>query len=350
MRNLAPYLITFTGLLCSGVSHADCTRPKPGFQIPEGATASEQELATAKEALLKFDQEVGAYRRCLEGDVSQKSVGKDDATRKALLKEFETKFNAAADELTGLGECYNLQAKAAKPGQPGGAKKAANCAELIKQAGTRKTTPSNAVVESGYVKEADGFTTELTDGAWSFTLVRDDRARRCGKVECLQRIVFVRNSSPRALECTASITYAGTDIEGQATREGKAVVAGQAARQVLVSVAARGVDASTFDAQCKPRAELPALSTPGTCKYQVVKPVSIGDYYPDASRKAGEEGPVTVEFNVGDKAASPTDVKVVASSLYPALDQGAVSAVQAMVMSSNCASGRYRLRLSFQLQ
>jgi TonB family protein len=242
------------------------------------------------------------------------------------------------------------QVQAAKQAKPGAAKKAANCSEFIKQVATRKVSPNSQPIQSGYVKEADGFTTELTDGAWSYTLIRDDRVRRCAKAECLQRIILVRNSSPRPLECTASLTYAGTDIDGKATPAGKAVVAGKSARAVVTSLAARGVDASTFDAQCKVRAELPALSTPATCKYQVIKPISIGDYYPDTSRQAGDEGPVVVEFSVGDKPANPTDVKVVASSLFPELDQGGVKAVQAMVMSSNCASGRYRLKLNFQLQ
>jgi TonB family protein len=350
MRNVGWYLITLASLLCTGTAHAECTRPRPNFQIPEGASASEPDLTNAKVALQGFDDEVGKYLRCLEGEASQKSVGKDAAGRTKVRSDFVSSFNAAADELTGLGECYNAQVAAAKPPKATSTKKTANCSEFIKQAGTRKINARDDSVQTGFVKEADGYTTELPDGAWSFTLIRDERVRRCGTVECLQRLVFIRNSSPRALECTASISYTGPDIEGKTTREGKAVVSGKAARPIVTSLAPRGVDASTFLAECKPRSELPPLATPATCKYEVIKPITIGDYYPDASRKAGEEGPVTVEFNVGNKAASPTDVKVVASSLIPALDQGAVNAVQAMVMSSNCASGRYRLRLSFQLQ
>jgi TonB family protein len=358
MRNVALCLITLASLLHTGLAHADCSRPRPAFQIPDGTAATDDELTKAKEALVKFDQQIGEYLRCLEGEASQKSVGKDAATRTKVASDYVGSYNAAADELAGLGACYNAQVQAAQAakaepaaaGAKPAAKKPANCATFIKEAGTRKTSSGETVLESGLVKEADGYTTELTDGAWSFTLVRDDRARRCGEVECLQRIVYIRNSSPRSLECKASITYEGTDVEKRATVEGKAVVSGKTARSVLASLAARGVDAKTFDAQCNPRAELPPLQTPATCKYEVIKPITIGDYYPDASRKAGEEGPVTVEFNVGNKPANPTEVKVVASSLFPALDQGAVNAVQAMVMSSNCPTGRYRLRLSFQLQ
>ena len=82
----------------------------------------------------------------------------------------------------------------------------------------------------------------------------------------------------------------------------------------------------------------------------MVKPITIADYYPAASQDAGEEGPVVVEFTLSGKAARPTDVRAVASSMYPRLDEAAVKAVGDMVMSSSCGKARYRLKLSFQLQ
>lgn len=368
MRNVAFCLTLVASLSWAAPTYA-CTRPRPTFQMPDGATATAEELGKAKEALVKFDQEVGEYLRCLQGEASQKVVGKDDTVRTQVNTEYVATFNAAADEVAGLGACFNAQVQAAakQPAKPASGdtasatksaasaakKRPISCANFIKEAGTRAANANvgpETVPQTGIVKEADGYTTELDDGAWSYTLLRDDRARRCGTVECLQRMVYIRNSSPRALECKASIAYEGTDVEGRGSLESKAVVAGKSGRIVVTSLAARTTNAKTFDAQCTARAELPPLPTPATCKYEVIKPITIGDYYPPASRNLGEEGPVTVEFNVGDKAAPPSDVKVVASSLFPALDQGAVNAVQAMVMSSNCKSGRYRLRLSFQLQ
>lgn len=349
-RNVGWYSIMMVSLLCAGVTHAECTRPRPDFQIPDGATASEAQLNNTKTALQRFDEQVGKYLRCLEGEASQKLVGKDEAARIKVRDGFIASFNSAADELSGLGECYNAQMQAATQPKASDTKKMANCSEFIKKAGTRNTAASNAVVRNSFVTESEGYTTELTDGAWSFALVRSEEPKRCTKGACLQRVLFVKNSSPRTLECTGSITYAGTDVEGKATREGKAIVDGKSARALVSSYALSGVDASTFVADCKPRSELPPLSTPATCKYEVIKPVTIGDYYSEAARNAAQEGPVTVEFSVGDKPANPTDVKVAASSLFPALDEGAVKAVQAMVMSSNCASGRYRLKLTFRLQ
>jgi len=115
-------------------------------------------------------------------------------------------------------------------------------------------------------------------------------------------------------------------------------------------MAEQGVNASTFEASCKPRPPMPPLKTDASCKYEVVKPVNISDFYPKDAREADEQGPVVVEFTVPGKAASPTDIKVVASSLSARLDQGAVQAVGAMIMSSACKNQRYRLRLNFQLE
>ena len=60
--------------------------------------------------------------------------------------------------------------------------------------------------------------------------------------------------------------------------------------------------------------------------------------------------PVVVEFTVTGKAANPTDVKVVGSSLMARLDKAAIDAVSAMVLSSTCEKKRYRLRMSFKLE
>src|SRR5437868_14316681 len=103
MRTIASCLLSLASLLLASMAHADCTRPRPGFQIPEGASATEQELLSAKQAIVKFDDEVGKYLRCLEGDASQKAVGKDAKGRDKVRADFVTAYNAAADELSGLG-------------------------------------------------------------------------------------------------------------------------------------------------------------------------------------------------------------------------------------------------------
>lgn len=338
-----------------GLAHAACTRPDAKMTIPDGASATEEEMKTATAALLKLDQDVGEYLRCIKGDASQSTVGKDEQTRQKLLQEYVASHNSMTDELAGLATCFNAQLETYRSTKGGAGGKAADCAAAIQAAKNRTPgpAPGGTPLPSSVVKEADGHSFELGGGAWSYTLIRDETPRYCtdkAEKQCVKRTVFVTNGSDQELECSAYIKYDGMDAQGRQQVEAPAVVMKQTLRAVVWSLAEQGVNAATFEASCKPRPPLPPLKTEANCKYEVVKPVNISDFYPQESREMDEQGPVVVEFTVPGKAASPTDVKVVASSLSPRLDQGAVQAVSAMIMSSSCKNQRYRLRLNFQLE
>jgi TonB family protein len=353
MRNSFTSLCFLFAAAFSGLAAADCQRPKLDLQIPDGGTATEQDMNAVQQAIVTLDVKVGEYLRCIKGEASQQSVGKDDAARERLANSYIELHNAAVNELAGLAACYNDQIEKHKKTGGGTSKKPADCSAQLATAASAPVGDPPAAMRGDLVREADGHTTELADGAWSYSLIRDETPRRCGPQNdqiCVQRAVFVRNGSSQSLECRGSITYEGTDAAGRESIEARAIVGDRAVRAVVLGLAPRGVNARTFEADCSPRPPLPPLTTPASCKYQVVKPINISDYYPPTSRRAGEEGPVVVEFGVGDKPASPSDVKVVAGSLSPSLDQGAIEAVKAMVMSSNCSKGRYRLKLNFQLE
>jgi TonB family protein len=336
------------------VAFADCTRPRPTFSIPEGGSASEKDLAAANTALTEFGSKVRDYLYCLNGETSQKSVGKEQAARDEIAKAYVAAYNDAANELKGLAACYNTQREIFKSNGGGTKAKAADCSSHIAAAATQvsgRGTPTTTEL----TVEASGRTTEIPGGgSWLYYLARDIRPRRCSAKEagedCLYRAVHVRNDSDETLECKGEITYSGTDSKGQHTTTSQLLITNRGTYLLVDGLAKQGTDAETFDAQCKVRPKLPPLDTPANCKYEVVKPVSIADYYPEASQNAGEEGPVVVEFSLSGKAAKPTDIRAVSSSMYPHLDEAAVKAVGDMVMSSSCGKARYRLKLSFQLQ
>lgn len=338
-------------------AEAACTRPEVKFTVPDGAAATEAELKTATQALLKLDADVGEYLRCIKGETSQATVGKDPQAREELLKGYVASHQAAADQLVGLADCFNAQLEIYRKTKGGAGGKTADCTSYLAAVKDRTPAPApgGTPPPSSIVKEADGYSTELAGGAWSYTLVRDDTPRHCGEQkpdkQCVRRTVFVTNGSDVELECKAYIKYDGADSQGRAQVDSQAIVMKKTIRAVVASLAETGVNASTFEAVCKERPPLPPLGTDtAKCKYEVVKPVNISDFYPPEARRLDEQGPVVVEFTVPGKAASPSDVKVVASSLSPRLDEGAVKAVSAMIMSSSCKSQRYRLRLNFQLE
>jgi TonB family protein len=356
---MSTFRITIAGsfvllMFCGAAAFADCTRPRPTFSIPEGGSASEKDLAAANTALTEFGTKVRDYLYCLQGETSQKTVGKDQAAREELAKAYVTTYNDAANELKGLATCYNTQRELFKSTGGGTKPKAADCSSYIAAAANQAASDGRQVTTELTI-EASGNTTEIPGGgSWLYYLARDIKPRRCSAQqaaeECLYRAVHVRNDSDETLECRGEITYVGTDIKGQHTVSSRLLVTSRGTYLLVESLAKQGTDAETFDAQCKVRPKLPPLDTPANCKYEVVKPISIADYYPAASQEAGEEGPVIVEFSLSGKAAKPTDVRAVASSMYPHLDEAAVKAVGDMVMSSSCGKARFRLKLNFQLQ
>jgi TonB family protein len=350
-------VITIASLLTlhATAALADCTRPRPTFSIPEGGSASEKDLAAADTALAAFGGKVRDYLFCLNGENSQKAVGKDQAAREELAKTAIAAHNEAANEFRGLVACLTAQRETFKSTGGGTNPKPADCSSHIAAAATQSPSGGPPVVTTELTVEASGRTVEIPGGSsWMYYLVRDDRPRRCSVrdagTECLYRAVHVRNDSDETLECKGEIAYAGTDSKGQATTTSKLLVGGRGTFILTESLAKQGTNAETFDAACTVRPKLPPLDTPANCKYEVVKPVSIADYYPVAAQDANEEGPVVVEFSLSGKAARPTDVRAVSSSMYPRLDEAAVKAVGDMVMSSSCGKARYRLKLSFQLQ
>jgi TonB family protein len=349
-------IVTLAGLLAlpATAALAECTRPRPSFSIPEGGSASEKDLATTETALAEFGGKVRDYLFCMNGENSQKVVGKDQAAREEIAKAAVAAHNEAANEFRGLAACLKAQRETFKSTGGGTKPKPADCSSYIVAAANEAPGNTPPVITTELTVEASGRTVEIPGGAsWMYYLVRDDKPRRCSRQstdECLYRAVHVRNDSDETLECKGEISNAGTDSKGQATTTSKLLVTGRGTFILTESLAKQGTDADTFDAACTVRPKLAALDTPANCKYEVVKPVSIADYYPVAAQDADEEGPVIVEFSLSGKAARPTDVKVAASSMYPRLDEAAVKAVGDMVMSSSCGKARYRLKLSFQLQ
>jgi TonB family protein len=354
MRTLFRY--TLAGLLWvhAAAAFAECTRPRPAFTVPEGGSASEQDLAAANTALTDFGSKVRDYLNCMNGEMSQKAVGKDAAAREEISKAHAAAYNESANELRGLAACYKTQLEIFKSTGGGSKPRPADCSSYIASA-TNQVSGGGTPITTELTIEASGHTFELAGGGnWRYYLARDIRPRRCSPQqvsdECLYRAVHVNNDSDETLECKGEITYVGTDSRGQKTTTGQLLVSGRGTYVLVESLAKQGIDAETFEAKCTARAKLPALDTPAGCKYEVVKPITISDYYPTASRDAGEEGPVIVEFTLSGKAARPTDIRAVASSMYPRLDEAAVKAVGDMVMSSSCGKARFRLKLSFLLQ
>ena len=119
----ALYSLAALAALTTGSAHAACTYPKAPENLPDGNTATLDQMVAAQKAVRQFDQEIGAYTACLklESDTAQQQVEKsqDDPKKKEeQKKELERmqvqKHNAAVEEDEALAARFNEQLKVFK--------------------------------------------------------------------------------------------------------------------------------------------------------------------------------------------------------------------------------------------
>lgn len=80
--------------------------------IPDGATASKDELLAAKDAIQAYMAEVDNYLQCIESDEKAAIAELDNPTPEELQRRddiLNKKFDAANDEKALLGEQFNQQ-------------------------------------------------------------------------------------------------------------------------------------------------------------------------------------------------------------------------------------------------
>jgi hypothetical protein len=88
---------------------ADCAFPKAPGSIPDGKTASEQDMVAAMTAFKAYNEEVNAFGQCLDQETKDKAAG---TAQLMQLKTMQTKkLNAAMDELQAKAKQFNEQVR-----------------------------------------------------------------------------------------------------------------------------------------------------------------------------------------------------------------------------------------------
>ena len=109
--------------LASGHVHAACTYPTAPDSIPDGNTATLDEMVAAQKAVRAFDQQIGAYTACLklesdaalaQVDQSQDDTKKKEEQKKELERMQVQKHNAAVEADEALATRFNEQLKVFK--------------------------------------------------------------------------------------------------------------------------------------------------------------------------------------------------------------------------------------------
>jgi hypothetical protein len=112
MKNLFVIAAALTALT-AGTAYADCTFPPPPQKIPDGRTASRQEMLDGQQAVKAYDKAITAYTTCLQQERDNKiAAGGDkltDQQKGELDRVLVERHNAAIDMLQSIADRFNEQ-------------------------------------------------------------------------------------------------------------------------------------------------------------------------------------------------------------------------------------------------
>ena len=83
-------------------AHADCVLPPPPSKIPDGKTASKEEMSTALETMKEYNSDVETYLKCLDFEARQHHMS---------TSEQDSKHNSAVDTLQKIANKFNEQVR-----------------------------------------------------------------------------------------------------------------------------------------------------------------------------------------------------------------------------------------------
>ena len=113
-RLILSALVMVTGL-AAFAAQATCIYPREPDNIPDGATATYEQMVAAQKAVKQFDADITAYTACLDMELqSMLSVDPplDEARKNELSIMQAKKNNAAVDHATAVAARFNEQLRA----------------------------------------------------------------------------------------------------------------------------------------------------------------------------------------------------------------------------------------------
>ena len=116
MKALASVLIV--AAIAGGPAYAACSYPKAPANIPDGASATLEQMVAAQKSVKAYNDEIKAYTDCLKLEHEAAVTKEGDKLSKEQKAELEKmqvqKNNAAVDEAESVTARFNEQVKAFK--------------------------------------------------------------------------------------------------------------------------------------------------------------------------------------------------------------------------------------------
>jgi TonB family protein len=164
--------------------------------------------------------------------------------------------------------------------------------------------------------------------------------------DCFIDEMMVRNDSDFDLRCKVSVDYPRDMADVQIVT----IIDAHSERTVnLVEAVPAKVVPTSFASVCEQVPALPALATPDTCSFKILKARNGDDYYPPRSKRLGEQGTVILEFTLAQEIGTASDVAVARSSEHADLDMAAQKLLATATFKTNCAGQRFRKPIPFIL-
>jgi hypothetical protein len=120
MKVLLP--LTLLAALAAAPVYADCTPPNNDVKIPDGATATKDEMLAAQHAIKDDNAAVAAFGDCLQAEKDAKiAQGGDkltDADKVKIGTEYVNRQNAEVEKLQKLADQFNVELRAYKAKLP----------------------------------------------------------------------------------------------------------------------------------------------------------------------------------------------------------------------------------------
>lgn len=103
--------VAAVALLAAGSAQAACIYPRVPERVPDGKTATYEEMVAAQKAVRQFDDDINSYNACLDMEMSAyEKSGQFDENRLEELRAMQAKKNnAAVDEVQALADQFNEQ-------------------------------------------------------------------------------------------------------------------------------------------------------------------------------------------------------------------------------------------------
>src|SRR5690606_24765343 len=118
MKNQIAAALLLAGMLTSSIAAAECVYPKAPASVPDGKTATEEEMLAGMRAVKEYNAQVTAYLSCLDmqmqTDISNAGADASPETISQIKAINAKRHNAAVEELEAHAARFNEQVKAYK--------------------------------------------------------------------------------------------------------------------------------------------------------------------------------------------------------------------------------------------